>query len=240
MLKIADGFLILDTKVTSATKKKMSGHSFVGLAGIDKYNKRGDILLQLLKYYKNNVDPKYLYRGDMAEKMVRFILEKQGKEYITYDEEYKKKNNYDCFPMYQYCGGIPDFELPNEKTIIEVKSKSLEKYDEVMKDMPIEEIKQGLFYTYLRNYNKLIMAYVFFDEESENLLFENKLPKTLDKCKVVFKKFDLDKDELRNDIGNALTFYNICLDNKAIPLEDISPKILQVLRKNGLLDTNGL
>lgn len=75
MLRIDSGFLILDTEITSATKKKMSGHSFVALAGLDKFNKRGDVLLQLLGYYKPDFDPKYRYRGAMAEKMIKFIFD---------------------------------------------------------------------------------------------------------------------------------------------------------------------
>lgn len=240
MLKIKNKFLILDTTKTSVTKRKMSGHTFVALAGLDKYNKRGDALLQLLYYYKSQVDAKYLYRGNMAEKMVKFILDKKGKKYITYDEEYKKANKYDCFPDYKYCGGIPDFEIPDEKTIIEVKSKSLDKYDEIMKEMPQHEVWQGLFYAYLRKYNTLKMVYVFFDEESEKALFENKMPKTLDNCKVVFKTFEVNFEEVRVKIANALTFYNICLDNKTIPLDDISENVLNSLKEEGLIQADEL
>lgn len=240
MLRIDSGFLILDTDITSDKKKKMSGHTFVALAGLDKWNKRGDALLQLLGYYKSDFDAKYRYRGDMAEKMIKFILDKQGKKYITYSQEYLKKNNYDCFPQYKFCGGIPDFVLPEEETIIECKSKSMSMYDSVMKQMPLEEVEQGKYYCYLDKKPNLKMAYVFFDKESEDLLFEGKMPKTLDNCKVVFKKFEVDFDEMKAKIGNALSFYNICLDNKAIPLEDISSKVLNILKEKGLLDTNGL
>lgn len=240
MLRIDSGFLILDTKITSDTKKKMSGHSYVALAGLDKWNRRGDALLQLLGYYKSDFDPKYRYRGDMAEKMVKFIFDKQGRKYISYSQEYLKANNYDCFPQYKFCGGVPDFVLKEEVTTVECKSKSMEKYDEVMAEMPLEEVEQGKFYCYLGKTPHLIMSYVFFDKESENLLFEGKMPKTLDNCKVVFKKVEVDYDEVKQKISNALSFYNVCLDNKAIPLDDVSPKVLKILRDKGILDTNGL
>lgn len=239
MLRIDSGFIILDTQVTSETKNKMSGHTFVGLAGLDKWNKRGDVLLNILGYYKKPFEKKYSYRGDMAERMIKFILDKQGKKYKYYDDKVKKEYNYDIFPEYKFCGGIPDFEIQTESTIIEVKSKSLAKYDETMKNIPQEELYQGLYYTYLRKHKTLKMAYVFFDEETESLLFEGKTPKTLDNCKVSFVKYDLDPYDVKMKIANALIFYNACLDNKAIPLDDISPKVLKILRDKGLLDTGG-
>lgn len=237
MLRIDSGFLILDTQVTSETKKKMSGHSFVAYAGLDKWNKRGDELLKSLGYYKPDFDEKYRYRGDMAERMIKFILDKQGKKYKYYDDEMKKKYNYDCFPEYKFCGGIPDFELDDE--IWEIKSKSLKDYDKICKELPLEEQKQGEYYTYLRKKTKLVMAYVFFDEESEKLLFENKMPKTLDNCKVMFKRIEINQQQVQQEISSALIFQNVCLDNKAIPLDDISPKVLKALRDKGLLDTGG-
>ena len=130
MLKINGNYLILDTNVTTNNKKKMTGHSFVALANLDQYNKRGDAVLQLLGYYKSNVDPKWLKRGNMGEKMIEFILKKKNEEYKSYSEEDKRKNKWDFFPEYRQCGGIPDFEIPKKSTMIEVKSKSLNKYDE--------------------------------------------------------------------------------------------------------------
>ena len=60
----------------------------------------------------------------MAERMIGLILKRQGKKFITYDEKAKKENDYDFFPDYKEIGGIPDFEIPSEETIHEVKGKS--------------------------------------------------------------------------------------------------------------------
>lgn len=231
-MRIENGFLYIDTEYTPQTKKKITGHSFVDIAGLNPYSKRGDALLSYLKIYKPPFDKKYQYRGDMAEKMIGFILKKQMKEYLYYDEAAKKANNYDFFPNYKFCGGIPDFEIPSEKTVHEVKSKSLKDYEKIKSQPPIYEIYQGLYYAYLRKYDYLIMDWVFFDEESEKMLFENKKPKTLDNCKIVQRRYVI-TDEIRNKIQDMIMddflYIDSCLSKKAIPLEDISPSILKAL-----------
>lgn len=231
-MRIENGFLYIDTEYTPQTKKKITGHSFVDIAGLNPYSKKGDALLSYLKIYKPPFDKKYQYRGDMAEKMIGFILKKQIKEYIYYDEAAKKANNYDFFPNYKFCGGIPDFEIPSEKTVHEVKSKSLKDYEKIKSQPPIYEIYQGLYYAYLRKYDYLIMDWVFFDEESEKLFFENKKPKTLDNCKIVQRRYVI-TDEIRNKIQDMIMddflYIDSCLSRKAIPLEDISPSILKAL-----------
>lgn len=236
-MRIENGFLFIDTDVTPQTKKKITGHSFVDMAGLNPYTKRGDALLAYLKIYKSPFDKKYQYRGDMAEKMIGFILSKQKKTFLYYDEDAKKKNNFDFFPNYRFCGGIPDFEIPSEQTIHEVKSKSLAKYDEVKNEMPKWEIYQGLYYAYLRKYRRVIMDYVFFDEESEKLLFENKKPKTLDNCKILQKTFFVNNQEIEEMILGVIGFVDSCLEIKAIPLEDISPSVLKAL---GIANERGL
>lgn len=231
-MRIENGFLYIDTEYTPQTKKKITGHSFVDIAGLNPYSKRGDALLSYLKIYKPPFDKKYQYRGDMAEKMIGFILKKQMKEYLYYDEAAKKANNYDFFPNYKFCGGIPDFEIPSEKTVHEVKSKSLKDYEKIKSQPPIYEIYQGLYYAYLRKYDYLIMDWVFFDEESEKMLFENKKPKTLDNCKIVQRRYVI-TDEIRNKIQDMIMddflYIDSCLSKKTIPLEDISPSILKAL-----------
>lgn len=231
-MRIENGFLYIDTEYTPQTKKKITGHSFVDIAGLNTYSKKGDALLSYLKIYKPPFDKKYQYRGDMAEKMIGFILKKQMKEYLYYDEAAKKANNYDFFPNYKFCGGIPDFEIPSEKTVHEVKSKSLKDYEKIKSQPPIYEIYQGLYYAYLRKYDYLIMDWVFFDEESEKMLFENKKPKTLDNCKIVQRRYVI-TDEIRNKIQDMIMddflYIDSCLSRKAIPLEDISPSILKAL-----------
>ena len=228
-MRIENGFLYIDTEYTPQTKKKITGHSFVDIAGLNPYSKRGDALLAYLKIYKPPFDKKYQYRGDMAEKMVGLILKRHNKNFLYYDEAAKKANNYDFFPNYKFCGGIPDFEIPSEKTTHEVKSKSLKDYDKIKNDIPKWELYQGLYYGYLRKHPRVIMDYVFFDEESEKLLFENKKPKTLDNCKILQKRYFVNESEIENMIIDVFYYIDSCLSKKAIPLEDISPSILKAL-----------
>lgn len=251
MLTIKDNKIILDKVFDPNKVKKITGHSFVGLANLDEYNKRGDVLLNILGYYKPPFDKKYQYRGDMAEQMIMFMLKKNGKEFIYYDEADKKKNNYDFFPTYKYCGGIPDFEIPKESTNYECKSKSMEKLKDILSKLPTNELWQGLYYTYLRKYHYNVMAYVFFDKETEELLFQNKKPKTLNNCQVRFFSYKIiynENEELPNmnyiyakdikaKIIEAICYRDKCITEGYIPLEDVSPKILKEL---GLLNDEGL
>lgn len=231
-MRVDKEYLYFDTNITIYTKKKMTGHSFVALAGYDSFNKPGDAVLSLLKFYKSQVDPKYLWRGDYAEMLVRAYYKKVLKRpFVFYDEDAKKKNNYDFFPEYKQCGGIPDLEMVDISETIEVKGKSMKDYEKIAvnKDMPLQEKFQGLFYGFLRKNERVTMAYVFFDEESENLLFEGKKPITNKNIKLYTETFNCHDfaDELKNSIKKGLNYYNKCIMEHRIPLIDISPKVLQ-------------
>lgn len=238
MVRVDENYLYFDTKYTIYTKKKITGHTFVTLAGYDSFNKRGDAVLQLLKLYKSQVDPKYLHRGDYAEMLVRAYLSKvKNRKFIFYDEQSKNINNYDFFPNFKQCGGIPDIEFTDFNELGEVKSKSMDMYDEIAvnENIPQQELYQALFYSYLRQNDKTTMFYVFFDKESEELLFENKKPLTNKNIKLFFKTYNFKdyNEELQQSIKKALNFYNRCVKAHKIPLIDISPKVLEeVLKQN--------
>lgn len=232
-MEVKDGYLYFDTKITIQTKKKITGHSFVELCGLSAFNKKGDSVLGLLKLHKNEVDPKYLYRGDMAEKIVAFYLKKNNIDYIYYTEEDKKKFNYDFFQNYAQCGGIPDFEIPSHDYLIEVKSKSMSKYNEIVEEQPKEEVYQGLYYAYLRGYEKAKLIWVFFDEQTEQEIFANKKPTTLKNVKFYSKEYVVNKEEIKKMLYDSLLYYCKCVQEKRIPIADISPKVLQELDLNG-------
>lgn len=228
-MRIENEYLILEESEIPKELKKITGHPFVNLVGLNKYNKKGDTILQMLKLYNPPFDNKYAYRGEMAERMIGLILKRQNKQFIYHDEADKKANNYDFFPDYKEIGGIPDFEIPSEEMIHEVKGKSMAKYDEIKKETPKEELYQALLYAYMRRWGNVTMDYVFFDEESEKYLFENKKPKTLDNCKILQKKYKVNREEMDDLILEAISYYNECVTNRKIPLTDISKKTLEAL-----------
>lgn len=225
-MEVKDGYLYFDTNITLKTKKKITGHSFVNLCSLNPYSKKGDTVLELLKFFKNEVDPKYLYRGNMAETVVAYLLKKNNIDYIYYTEEDKKKYNYDFFQEYAQCGGIPDFEIPSQDYLIEVKSKSLAKYNEIVANPPKEEIYQGLYYAYLRGYQKARLIWVFFDEETEKEVFANKKPTTLKNIKIYSQDYVVNKEEIKQMLYDSLLYYCKCVSEKRIPISDISPKVL--------------
>lgn len=228
--RIKDGCLCFDTNITIQTKKKMTGHSFVELCGFSAFKKKGDTVLSLLGAYKEQADPKWLRRGDMAELIVRNYYSKRlGKNIVWYDEQDKKANFFDFFHDYQQCGGIPDIEIPEEKLLIEVKSKSLSKYDEIIAKLPKEEIYQGLYYSYLRHFPNAVLFWVFFDKESEEAIFAGEKPKTLNNVKCFAKNYDVNESEMKGLISGALKYYNTCIKEQRIPLGDISQSVLDKL-----------
>lgn len=228
--RIKDGCLCFDTNITIQTKKKMTGHSFVELCGFSTFKKKGDTVLSLLGAYKEQADPKWLRRGDMAELIVRnYYSKKLGKNIVWYDEQDKKANFFDFFHDYQQCGGIPDIEIPEEKLLIEVKSKSLKKYDEIINKLPKEEIYQGLYYAYLRHFPSAVLFWVFFDDESEQAIFNGEKPKTLNNVKLHLENYNVNNEEMKNLIKGALSYYNTCIKECRIPLGDISQSVLDRL-----------
>lgn len=247
-MEIKDNYLYFETNKTIQNKKKITGHSFVALCDLDQFNKKGDMVLNLLGLYKKPFDVKYMYRGEVAEDLVRQYYEKKlHRPFIWYDEDAKKKNNYDFFKEYQQCGGIPDMEMQDDEEIIEIKSKSMNKMNAIANEnnIPKEELYQALYYGYLRlkrkNIHKVTMAYVFFDKETENLIFNNQKPITYKYIKLFIKSYDMADyiDEIESLIKKALIYYNTCIEQKRIPLADISEEVLKSLFINQEQKDNG-
>lgn len=228
--RIKGGCLCFDTDITPQTKKKMTGHTFVELCGFSAFKKKGDTVLSMLGAYKEQVDPKWLKRGDVAELIARNYYSKRlGKSIVWYDDQAKKDNHFDFFQDYLQCGGIPDIEIPDEDLLIEVKSKSLNKYNYIMQHLPKEEIYQGLYYAYLRHFPSAVLFWVFFDEESETAIFNDQKPKTLNNVKIHLQSYQVNNDEMKGLIKDSLNYVNTCIKEKCIPLKDISQSVLDRL-----------
>ena len=232
-MEIINGYLYFETNKTIATKKKMTAHDFVNIIGLNKFTKPGDTILSMLGIYKKDFDIKYQYRGNFAEQIVMRYFKKFNRQFLYYTEDMKKKNNYDFFHDLKQCGGIPDFEMLDVDEIVEVKSKSIDKYEEIAikENIPLDELYQALFYGFFRDVRQITMFYVFFDKETENLIFENKKPNTLNNIKLYIKTYNtiLYYDELKEKITEALRYYNNCVRYKRIPINDISQDVLDKL-----------
>ena len=111
MFRIEGDYLVVDSDFRP---RKVTGRSFVSLVGLNPYQKEGDALLTMHKLVKEEVDPKWLKRGDFAEALVKAVYERDGHKCTVYD---KKEVNYDNFTEYGNFGGLIDIELLEEKTL---------------------------------------------------------------------------------------------------------------------------
>lgn len=220
---------IKNDKVKFRLRKKITGHSLVEICGLNKYKKCGDVVLQLLKFYEPKIDEKYRFRGNNAEQLARIYYTKRlGFEIKFYTEEELKDCYYDVFQDDDNFGGVPDIEIPSQDFLVEVKSKSMKDYQEIAINgkLPLDEVYQGMYYAYKRNLPKFRMFYVFYDVETENILFSGGKPTTYQNVKIFEKEFDVDREDIEGKMNFALSYYNWCYINGFVPLEDISDNIL--------------
>lgn len=232
-MKFDDEYVYLECDDIAKLKfKKVTGHSFVGLIGFDPYNKPGDTLLYMHNILPNVVDPKYLKRGDYAEEIVLKVYKRDYPEDVIIRYDNKEAIKYDNFKdQYINLGGIIDIENITKNTIIEVKSKSMKDYEKINQIKPLNEVYQGLLYTYLRKYKQLVMEWVFFDEESENAVFEGKRPKTNKNLKKISYPIECNHDEMKKLCAKALKVVQNFRRDYKIKLSDISPKNIELLKK---------
>lgn len=211
---------------TSLKKKKITGHSFVGLLGVDPFKTIGDTLLTMYKIVEEKVDEKYLRRGDWAEAIVKKVYERDGFTCVTYDKE---KINYDNFKDNEDFGGLIDIDLPNERTLIEVKSKSMKDYDKILFNQPKQEVYQGIYYGHLKNYDKVILEWVFFDEQTEKEIFEGKKPTSLKGLKKISKTYKVNHEQMEEALNRTRAINDNFYRTGLISYDAISDKNLKAL-----------
>lgn len=226
-MEIKNNYLVFN-KNELKIKRKIPARIFVGLCGFDNFKSREDYLLMLHELYDEQVDPKYLRRGDFAEALVKRCYQRDGKCPTTYE---KAEVKWDNFKNVKVWGGLIDIELPLDQTLIEVKSKSLSAYDFILKNPPKQEYYQGLFYAYHRNYPTCIMEWIFFDPETEADIFEGNMPKTLSKMKRISKVFEVDRPHMASLLESAEKFVADFRLNPKVPVSAVSPEILQAVIK---------
>lgn len=224
-MKVENGYLIVELDEIKKFKK-ITGHSFVQLIGLDPFTKVGDCLLTMHNLYSEKIDEKWLKRGDFAEKVVQRVYKRDGHKITTYD---KYEIQFDNFQDYLWYGGLIDIELLEEKTLVEVKSKSLKDYDYICKNQPLQEIYQGLYYGYLRHYNTINMEWVFFDEQTQNEIFNDKPVTTLQNLKKLSKTYNVDENFMKLKLDEALQIVLNFRETGKIHISNISDKVLNYL-----------
>lgn len=233
---IENNYLCFDDEILKP--RKITGHTFVQLIGLDPFNKIGDAILQLVGLKpKEIIDPFYTKRGSLAEKIVQKFYSR--KYQITLNEP----GIYDSFPNDRVHGGIYDMLISNEleNTVVEVKSKSLNKYDYIVENIPTNEILQGYYYAKVLHYDYFYMVWIFFDSVLEEEIKNNKTPSTFMNIKLLEKKYNNTKIEKllgENLIEKALKVYKEYYIKKKIPLDLISNKLLQRLNIKGKQNDN--
>lgn len=227
-MKIENGYLVVDPSEIKKFKK-ITGHSFVQLIGIDPFTKVGDCLLTMHGLYKEKIDEKWLKRGDFAERVVQRVYKRDGHIITTYKKE---EVNYDNFQDNLWFGGLLDIELLEEKTLVEVKSKSMKDYDFIIKNPPLQEIYQGLYYGYLRDYGHITMEWVFFDKQTEEEIFNDLPVTTLQNLKKYSKTFAINRDSMKEKLDQARNVLIEFRETGKIHISNISDKVLNYLGFN--------
>ena len=222
--------------------KKITGTKFAPLVDKNPYTKKGDQMLEILGLLPHPyVDPYYAYRGEITEKIVKQLFERNGKQCQTWD---KQDVNFDNFPDEVVFGGLIDIYLPQEHTVIEVKSKSLRKRFDIEHNGSEYEFLQGALYSNLLQANKLIMCWVFYNAETETLMHDHqpfdlhgKNSKGEPNVSFLIKQWELKDfyEQVQVLKNQAESYYNKVIFEKRIALSDISNSTIKTLKDKGEL-----
>lgn len=207
--------------------KKITGTNFPNLAGLNKFKPRGDEVLAMLGYVKEDFDPFYTARGALAEKLALKSLTKRGLNCVVYDS---KKVGYDNFKDNPNFGGLIDIEIPSLNTLYEIKSRNIKDCEKIQKYGDLCQENQALHYGYLRNYKTVHIMWIFFDDETEKLLKTNQPVTSYKNLKMFEKELTVNYDEQKKLHDEALSYYKSCIAKQAVPFDDISDKYLELLK----------
>lgn len=214
--------------------KKITGTTISDLAGLNKFKPKGDCVLSMLGLVKEPFDEFYTKRGKLAEQLAKRSLERKNHKCTTYQ-------TYDNFPDNTFFGGAIDIELLDENTIYEIKSKNIKDFERISKFGDVCQEQQAIHYAYLRGYPYAHIMWIFFDNDTENLIRNDQPISSFKNLKMFEKTLTVDvptQDKIHND---ALNYYFNCIKNRAIPMSDISDKYLSILgvpRSNSVLKLN--
>lgn len=230
---INNGYLILE-KPDFWKCKKITATNVTALLGTNKFRKRGDAMLILLNIYKETIDKFYTNRGFQAELILRELLKQKGYTIKWWDAQ---EIGWDNFPTNKDLGGLIDIAItaPNRQ-VVECKSKNISKLEETKKFVNDDYEHQAQHYGYLSKCDDINLIYVFFTDEQEQMIRDGKQLDTNPALYTFYGyKVKLDREKYASEIQKCIDYKNDCLKKMCIPLDDISPKVLQYLKDQNRL-----
>ena len=228
-MHIEGDYLILDV---IPKKKKITGTKLPVLLNENPYKCKGSQVLELFGLTPpEKIDEFYTKRGEIAEKLVYEELTQNRFICKMWD---KKEIKYDNFQNNQEFGGMIDIAITHPyRCVVECKSKNIKDYQKIKTYGNKHEERQGMLYATL-SMSKLIMAWVFFNNETEECIRNNKPfnPKGFNEKgepNVMFylKPMLFDMNESLEDMQKAINYVNDCYYHKRIPLKDLDEKTLR-------------
>lgn len=167
-------------KITSRVLPNLLGYNnfiSIGEAFLDRF---GLLVFQ-------DIEKWYAVRGEMGEILALEYLKKYFEVNNILDliqgsfKTYKLQDfkGYDMFNIEyawgnEFFGGVPDITIKtiDKSYLVEVKSKNMKNYDYIVgqKQIPKQELLQAQHLGTLMTYSDIIMVYVFFTDEQEELI----------------------------------------------------------------------
>lgn len=227
-MKVENEYLVFDKEKIKL--KKITGHRFAELSGKDGFKTKGDCLLNMFLNIKENVDPFYKIRGEIAEALALSYLRKKY-PMVKWTYHTTEGEGYDMFKEDENYGGVIDIDGNDYEIIVEVKGKSISKKAYIEKNGNIGEEWQALHYGNLKQAKKVIMCYVYFSEKAEESIKKHKGFSMKD-IEVKEKELEIDYDMINWNLEYCLSYRDDCYEHKRIPLSDISYNKLSEIKMN--------
>lgn len=228
---IENNYLILEDYDLRKVKK-ITATSFYGLLGENKFKPKGDYLLGVLNLLKEPFDPFYAKRGAVAERVLKTWLTRRGYVEKTWDSFEIHFDNFPNNPEFggQLDGALIEYNGQPMRCVVECKSKNRNDEDKIKRFPNLEQEHQALFYGYLSKCPMVKIFYVFFSDAQENDI-RNDIKIDEDPNNFIFYEKDLvfTNEDMEQKLQQALAYKNKCIQEKRIPLSDVSDKALDLL-----------
>lgn len=216
----SDGYLIVPKE--AKINKKITGRTFSMLAGANKFSPKGDGLLTMWGLLKDDIDPFYSLRGEVAEHIVKQKLENEGYTIKTWD---KGLVGYDNFPSSKEFGGLIDMAIVEPfREVVEVKSKNINSIISVNINPIKDNEYQAMYYGFLSKSDARLMYIFFTDEQEEKIRAGTLSDFNPDSYEYYTRKLMVNRELISRALSEALEYRNKCREEMRIPLDDISKR----------------